>query len=203
MTAPNPPDAEVELLVREAQSGNEAAFRRLVERCYRQIHRWALVRTGDADDADDITQDVLVRLSTHLNRYDGRSRFTTWLYRVTANAAGGFFRRQLARRRADQRAHQEALDQQAPDPQRDASDPLARIHGVHVAGVVKLFFEALPARQREVLDLADLQGFGPSEIAEMLRMNPATVRAHLFRARRTLRARMLAEHPAMLEDLSS
>jgi len=202
VTAPNPPDDGLAALVREAQSGNEAAFRRLVERCYRQIHRWALVRTGDADDADDITQDVLVRLSTHLHRYDARSRFTTWLYRVTANAAGGFFRRRAARRRADQRAHQEVLDQQALDSERHAPDPLARIHGAHVAGVVKLFFDALPTRQREILDLADLQGYGPGEIAALLRMNPATVRAHLFRARRTLRSRMLAEHPELMEGLT-
>jgi len=187
----------LEALVREAQSGNEAAFRRLVERCYRQIHRWALVRTGDADDADDITQDVLVALSTHLDRYDGRSRFTTWLYRVTANTAGGFFRRRSARRRADQRSYEQASELQV-----EPADPLARIHRAHVAGVVKLFFDALPGRQREILDLADLQGFGPGEIAELLRMNPTTVRAHLFRARRTLRARMLAEHPGMLEDLN-
>jgi RNA polymerase sigma-70 factor (ECF subfamily) len=197
VTAPNPPDPGLEALVREAQSGDETAFRHLVERCYRQIHRWALVRTGDADDADDITQDVLVRLSTHLDRYDGRSRFTTWLYRVTANAAGGFFRRRSARRRADQRAHQQALE-----PDADPADPLARIHGAHVAGVVRLFFSALPARQREILDLADLQGYGPGEIADLLDMNPATVRAHLFRARRTLRSRMLAEHPALMEDLT-
>lgn len=197
MTAPNPPDQPLEMLVREAQSGDEAAFRRLVERCYRQIHRWALVRTGDADDADDITQDVLVRLSTHLYRYDGRSRFTTWLYRVTANTAGGFFRRRSARRRADQRSYERAAE-----PGAEPADPLARIHDANVAGVVKRFFDALPGRQREILDLADLQGFGPGEIADMLRMNPATVRAHLFRARRTLRTRMLAEHPALLEDLN-
>jgi RNA polymerase sigma-70 factor (ECF subfamily) len=71
-----------------------------------------------------------------------------------------------------------------------------------VAGVVKLFFDALPTRQREILDLADLQGYGSSEIAQLLDMNPATVRAHLFRARRTLRSRMLAEHPALMEDLT-
>ena len=197
MTAPNPPDQELEPLVREAQSGNEAAFRRLVERCYRQIHRWALVRTGDADDADDITQDVLVRLSTHLHRYDGRSRFTTWLYRVTANTAGGFFRRRSARQRADQRSHERASEAGV-----EPHDPLAQIHSADVAGVVKVFFDALPSRQREIVDLADLQGYGPGEIAQMLRMNPVTVRAHLFRARRTLRARMLAAHPSLLEDLT-
>jgi len=196
VAVPNPPDEVFEQLVRQAQSGDEEAFRRLVERCHTQVYRWALVRTGDADDADDVAQDVLVRLSTHLHRYDGRSRFTTWLYRVTANAAGGFFRRGAARRRMVERLSQWAADDGSAPP-----DPLGHVHTAEVAGVVKTFFDELPGRQREVLDLADLQGFAPNEIAEMLKIDPATVRAHLFRARRTLRARMLAEHPALLEDM--
>ena len=196
MTALNPPDEGLEHLVRQAQSGNEEAFRRLVERCHAQVYRWALVRTGDADDADDVAQSVLVRLSTHLDRYDGRSRFTTWLYRVTANAAGGFFRRGAARRRMVER-----LEQSGDPGVASPDDPKGRIHAANVAGVVRTFFDDLPPRQREVLDLADLQGFAPGEIAEMLKMNPVTVRAHLFRARRTLRARMLEEHAALLEDL--
>lgn len=196
MAAPNPPDDGLAALVREAQSGDEQAFRRLVERCYRQVFRWALVRTGDADDADDVTQNVLVRLSTHLGRYDGRSRFTTWLYRVTANAAGGFFRRRAARRRAVRQ-----LEQREPGPEPAGGDPLADIHAAHVASMVRSFFTDLPARQREILDLADLQGFGPSEIADMLGMNPVTVRAHLFRARRALRTRILEQHPALREEL--
>ncbi len=196
MTAPNPPDEGLDRLVRKAQSGNEEAFRRLVERCHAQVFRWALVRTGDADDADDVAQNVLVRLSTHLDRYDGRSRFTTWLYRVTANAAGGFFRRVAARRRAVERWEQSDSGADA-----GSADLLGRIHAADVAGVVRTFFDDLPTRQREILDLADLQGFAPGEIADMLKMNPATVRAHLFRARRTLRTRMLDQHPALLEGL--
>jgi len=196
VAVPNPPDEVFEQLVRQAQSGNEEAFRRLVERCHTQVYRWALVRTGDADDADDVAQDVLVRLSTHLDRYDGRSRFTTWLYRVTANAAGGFFRRGAARRRMVER-----LAQRGADPDAGPADPLGQVHTADLSGLVKAFVDELPVRQREVLDLADLQGYAPSAIAEMLKIDPATVRAHLFRARRTLRARMLAEHPALLEDL--
>lgn len=196
MAAPNPPDEDLEQLVRQAQSGNEEAFRRLVERCHTQVYRWALVRTGDADDADDVAQEVLVRLSTHLDRYDGRSRFTTWLYRVTANAAGGFSRRGAARRRMIAR-----IEQWGTDGTTAVADPLGQLHAANVARVARSFFDVLPPRQRAILDLADLQGFPPAEIAEMLKMNAVTVRAHLFRARRALRTRMLEEHPALLEDL--
>jgi RNA polymerase sigma-70 factor, ECF subfamily len=190
----HPPDDDLEPLVRRAQSGDEQAFGGLVDRCRPLVYRWALVRTGDADDADDVTQSVLVRLSTHLDRYDGRSRFTTWLYRVTANAAGGWFRLGGARRRAD-----EAFHTSAGDGDHDPADPLERIHARDMATVARSFFTDLPARQREIFDLADLQGFTPAEVSDMLRMNPATVRVHLLRARRALRQRMLERFPALRE----
>lgn len=49
------------------------------------VRRWALVHTGDSADADDLTQDVLVHMIRRLDRYGGRSAFTTWLYAVTRN----------------------------------------------------------------------------------------------------------------------
>ena len=196
VTTPHPPDDDLELLVRRAQSGDADAFDRLAATCRERVYRWALVRTGDADEADDITQDVLVRLSTHLDRYNGRSRFTTWLYRVTANAAGGWFRQAAARRRAAERFHTGAADTSG-----DSGHPLDRIHADDMASVARTFFADLPTRQREVFDLADLQGFTPAEVSEMLRMNPATVRVHLLRARRALRARLLERYPALAEEL--
>ena len=195
MTTPRSPDDDLELLVRQAQAGDAGAFDRLAARCRNRIYRWALVRTGDADEADDITQTVLLRLSTHLDRYDGRSRFTTWLYRVTANAAGGWFRRGAARRRAH-----EQFDTGTGDTRADPADPLDRIHAGNMAAVARTFFTDLPAKQREVFDLADLQGFTPAEVSEMLRMNQATVRVHLLRARRALRARLLQRFPALAEE---
>jgi RNA polymerase sigma-70 factor (ECF subfamily) len=60
-------------------------------------------------------------------------------------------------------------------------------------------FEELPERQRVIFDLADLQGYAQSEVAELLEMNPATVRAHLFKARRTIRRRLLEAAPELAE----
>jgi RNA polymerase sigma-70 factor (ECF subfamily) len=195
VTNPKPPDDELEILVHRAQAGEGEAFARLAERCRDRIYRWALVKTGDADDAEDITQNVLVRLSTHLDRYDGRSRFTTWLYRVTANSAGGLFRRQAARRRAADAWHTTRVDVAG-----DGVDRLDEIHASDMAGAVRSFFRDLPAKQRVVFDLADLQGFAPAEIGEMLTMNPVTVRVHLLRARRALRQRMLERFPALQDN---
>jgi RNA polymerase sigma factor (sigma-70 family) len=59
--------------------------------------------------------------------------------------------------------------------------------------VVTAYFRDLPARQREVFDLVEFQDYSPAEVAEMLEMNPTTVRANLFKARRTIRGRMIRE----------
>jgi RNA polymerase sigma factor (sigma-70 family) len=72
-------------------------------------------------------------------------------------------------------------------------ESLARIQAGAVAERVKKCFLKLPEMQRQIFNLADLQGFAPAEIAEMMEMNGATVRVHLLRARRTMRRWLLDE----------
>ncbi len=67
--------------------------------------------------------------------------------------------------------------------------------------VVRKFLEELTERQRGMMDLVDLQGYTPMEAAEMLGINPNTARVHLLRARRHMRASLLARKPHVLEDL--
>ena len=64
---------------------------------------------------------------------------------------------------------------------------------------MKTFLEELSERQREIFDLCDLQGFGAVEVSVMLGMEPVTVRSHLFRARKTIRKRILEGHPELVE----
>ncbi|HEX9580312.1 MAG TPA: RNA polymerase sigma factor [Gemmatimonadales bacterium] len=190
-------DEAIEQLVRQAQAGDAAVFDEVARACYDRIHRWALVRTGDEDDADDVTQAVLIQLHRRIGQWSGRSRFTTWLYRVTMNAAGSWQRNVAARGRLAGR-----IGEDTEVPEAGGGDPAQAAERAIVMDLVRSFFEALPGKQRQVFDLADLQGFGQSEIAEMLGINPATVRAHLFRARRAIRARILALDPTLREEIS-
>ena len=77
------------------------------------------------------------------------------------------------------------------------SAAVSRIHRTRVMDLVLAYFRALPARQREVFDLVDLQGYSPAEVATMLDLNPATVRASLFKARRTVRRKIFERHPEL------
>jgi RNA polymerase sigma-70 factor (ECF subfamily) len=182
-------------LVRKASDGDPDALRSLVEHAYPMVRRWALIHTGDPTEADDLTQDVLVHVIQRLDTFAGTSRFSTWLYTVTRNAATDRLRRQdrHARRLDDPRARTEATPGQADDPSTMADRR-------HISAVIGAFFEELPGRQREVFELAELQGLPSGEIAEILGIEAVSVRAHLFKARRKLRRRILESHPELAEE---
>jgi RNA polymerase sigma-70 factor (ECF subfamily) len=179
----------VDELARLAADGDEAAFDALVRQCYRRIYRWALVRVGEPDDAEDITQEVLVRLYRHLSSWEGRGRFATWLYGVTRNAAASH----TVRSRGQDRRRD--IDRATRAVGGVENEILGRMHAEGVVEMIDLLLVELPARQRELFDLIDVQGFTPVEVAEMLDMNPSTVRVHLFRARRRLRGWILEHDP--------
>jgi RNA polymerase sigma-70 factor (ECF subfamily) len=161
---------------------------------YRQIHRWALGVARDPDDADDVVQDVLVQLHNRLESYEGKSQFATWLFKVTRNVALGQQRKATRRRRL-------MLGFRRGRTESDFSREhvLEHLETSQAVAQIRTLFEQLPARQRQVFDLADLQGHNPKEIGKMLGMNPVTVRANLCKARRTIRGKMLERFPEMVE----
>lgn len=189
------PNEPLEALVRRAQGGERAAFEELVRRTYSQVYRWALAHTGDDDDADDVTQEVLLRLHTRLKSYSGRSRFTTWLFQVTRNAALEL-RRKKSRvmRLAERTGRLQEVERHEP------ADKIEEMATASLTEVVRALFRCLPDRQRQVFDLADLQGYSPGEIGEMLDMNPVTVRANLCKARRAIRTTILDRYPELAKE---
>ncbi len=186
---------QVQPLIPLVQSGDRGALDRLVRTCRQQVYRWALSRTADPDDADDVTQEVLMRLEQTVGTYRGDSRFTTWLYRLTGNVAIDFHRGQTRRAKLAER-------EAAMSPDTVWGDRLSDIHTSDVVRLVRVFFLKLPEQQREVFDLVDLQGFTPAEVGQMIDMKGTTVRAHLFKARRTIRRRIIMEVPTLGEEFS-
>jgi RNA polymerase sigma-70 factor (ECF subfamily) len=165
---------------------------------YRQIYRWALGMTGDPDDADDVTQEVVVRMQRRLGSYAAKSQFSTWLFQVTRNTALGI-RRKIARRRR-------LLFGGRPIDDREGisnEHALEQMQRSQVLDQVRTLYEQLPPRQRQVFDLADLQGIAPNEIGKLLRMNPATVRANLYKARRAIRSKIMERFPEMEEGTNA
>jgi RNA polymerase sigma-70 factor, ECF subfamily len=189
-----PDDTELALLVRRVRGGNAGAFEELVRRVHARLRRWAQSFTGDADDAEDVAQLVLLRLHAHVGKFEGRSRLTSWLYRVTHNVA-------LDRRRLEARRAALLETEQSLGVERVQDDPTAA-DAEKLERLVRSYFAALPARQRQVFELVDLRGNDASSVANQLGIKPSTVRVLLLNARRTIRLRMLSEHPNLLEEFT-
>lgn len=183
-------------LVEEARAGDEAALRSLVETVYPLVRRWALIHLGEPADADDLTQDVLVRMIRSLGGFRGTSGFKTWLYALTKNAATD------RRRRRDRRTRlaeaMSATPERLPAPSEDASRMVER---KELRLILDGFFGELPTRQREAFELVELEGLTANEAAELLGVEAVSVRAHLFKARRRLRSLILESRPELTEEM--
>lgn len=185
-----------ESLVARACEGEHAAVETLAARARPLVYRWALVQLGDADGAEDVAQSVLITLTSQLGGFRGEARFTTWLYQVTRNVVLDVGRRRT--RRKAKLAHHAPRD--APEATDVTEAQHRAIDTARLAQFVRRAFDALPERQREILDLVDLQGYPATEAAKMVGIEASTARVHLLRARRAIRDHILATHPALVED---
>jgi RNA polymerase sigma-70 factor, ECF subfamily len=179
-------DAALETLVERIRESEADDIDELLHRVRPLVYRWVIVQTADADEAEDITQKVLMRVHAQLNRFRGRSLFTTWLYRVTVNAIAEDRRSRGIWKRFIERWRTSGLDEGVEE------DVLARIEDVRARERLRTLLRDLTRPQRALVDLVDLQEFTPAEAAAMLDMNANTARVHLMRARRILRTRILA-----------
>ncbi|WP_419860901.1 RNA polymerase sigma factor [Candidatus Palauibacter sp.] len=181
-------DREILDLARRAGKGERGARERLAGALRPLVCRWALVMTGDPDDAEDVAQLVLMKALDSIASFDGRSRVTSWVYRITRNASLDHQRARRQERRLAEKAEWLAEAQAA-----ELEDPLDEIEMKRTLRLIRALVTELPLMQREVFDLVDLQGLRPGEAARLLEMNPNTLGVHLFRARRRMRKEMLAK----------
>ena len=172
------PDAE---LVRRAQQGDAAAFDFLVRRYFRAVYAIALAETRDPRDAEDVSQETMIRALERLDDCRQPDRFNAWLFRIARNSARSHGRREAVRATSSLDLAQSASSDS--DPSRDAER--AELRNRLTAALA-----TLTGIQREVVLLHDLEQWKHREIAESLGIPEGTVRSHLFFARRALRAQL-------------
>ena len=166
----------------QVQSGDHAAYARLVGRHLTGLHRFAQRMLRNNADAEDVAQDALLRVWQHAARWEpGRVRFTTWLYRIAHNLCIDRYRRN-GRASVDGAFDVEAvIDEQAVEGHRHIDRGQRSAH-------VRRALSALPERQRTALVLCFFQGFSNQEAAAILDVTVDALESLLSRARRALRA---------------
>src|ERR671937_3329740 len=195
-------------LLTAAQRGDEGAFDRLVEPYRGELQAHAYQMVGSLHDAEDATQEAMIRAWRGIGRFEGRSSLRTWLYTITTNSSLRLIERRPKRvlpiefgppadphEPTGKPLVESAWVEPFPDDRLAAdqteTSPEARYEqreSVELAFTAAL--QHLPALQRAALIMTDVLGFSPGEVAEELERSPASIYSALQRARKATEQRL-------------
>ncbi|MBV9108603.1 MAG: sigma-70 family RNA polymerase sigma factor [Gemmatimonadetes bacterium] len=173
--APAPDDEPA--LVERVRGGDAAAFETLVNRYMRRAFAVAYRLMGQKEDAEDLVQETFMAVLQRIGTFEAGRPFAPWFFRILVNR-GLNARKARSLRTVDEIPESTAAH--GPTPEREAERTELRDR-------LRTAMAALPARQRVIVELFELEGFGGPEIAEILEISDGTVRWHLHEARKTLK----------------
>lgn len=170
-------------LVERHRHGDEEAFQELYARFERLVYNLALRMAGRPEDAEDLAQEVFLRIHRKLDGFRGASSLKTWVFRVALNCCRSRLRRRVrwAGKRVDGEGLLDRVPDTAPGPEERALD---RAIGRRLTAAL---YE-VPVVYREAVVLRDIQGLSYEEIAEVVDVRIGTVRSRIARGRERLRA---------------
>jgi len=183
-----PSDGE---LIQLAQAGNLSAFEQLVQRYDRRVLTIAASYVHSSDDAKDIYQEVFLRVYRSLGKFESRSEFSTWLYRITTNVC-------LSHRSRAKRHQHESLagETDGEDGAYHAERAVAErttdgdVHRREITERVAGALKVLSPRQRLVFTLRHYEGFKLREIADLMNVAEGSVKKYLFEATTRMRGEL-------------
>jgi RNA polymerase sigma-70 factor (ECF subfamily) len=174
-------------LARRIALGDRAAFRDFVESHKRPVYALAYRIAGNHADAEDISQDVFVKMIRSAASYDGSSRLSTWVYRITANTAIDHLRR---RRQAPASYREVPIDDPAQGAARDevvsGRNPAREAEASLLRTRIERALARVSERERAAFVLRHYHDLDIKEIAEALDISLGAVKSYLFRAVRKL-----------------
>jgi len=183
------------LLVRRCVSGDAAAWEEIVQKYHRRIYNICYRFAGSGDDAEDLTQEVFIKMYRTLNSYDvDRGAFMTWVTTITRNLLVDHFRKTKQERMTDSldtvsSDHEDAMALSEKIPDRGLSQD-SRVQSRETGETVHLALQKLSPELREAVILRDLQDMDYREIATVLKVPEGTVKSRINRGRAEL-ARLL------------
>ena len=170
------PSDTTEHLIERVKTGDTRAFERLISEHYRFIYKTAFRWLGHKSDAEDVTQAVCIRLVDAVARFDGRSKFTSWLYSVTLNAV-----RDLQRSHKRQGKHIQAVSYVAREEIDATQEDQLRVNDIW------RIVRQLPEKQRDAVMLVFGEQLSQAEAAVIMGCKEVTVSWHIHNARKSLK----------------
>lgn len=177
-----------EVLIKRAQSGDNAAFDCLMDGYFKKLYNIAFRMAGNADDAADMTQEIMIKLFKNISSFSGNSKFSTWVYRVATNTCLDELKK-LKRHKnlsidkdieTDEGEFSYEVEDTSPVPEQLAEQK-------ELKTIVASAIGMLSPDHKAVLVLRDIQGFSYDEIARIVGCSEGTVKSRISRARAQLK----------------
>lgn len=168
------------MLIHRCKKGDLAAFEILIFRYQKKTYNIALGMVGNIEDAKDVAQDSLIKAFQNIKTFKGKSKFSTWLYRITINTSKDFLRKKRNRMAVENIDAVEEIQDKALEPSEQLEQTQERKRIMQAIG-------QLNEEYRDIIVLRDLQGFSYQEIADLLLINLGTVKSRISRGRYQLR----------------
>lgn len=189
-------DPSDEILMHRYLEGQPYAFQMLLQRYGGRVYNFIVRRTGDRQQAEDLVQEVFLRIVRRADSFRGESKFSTWMYTIARNLCVDASRRSYHRRvvQLDQPAHRGEEDgptliDQSADP---GPTPDRRAEDLRFRDDLQKALDSLPAEQREVFVMREFEGLRFREIAEVVGAPENTIKSRMRYALEGLRSRLSA-----------
>jgi len=171
----------------ETRKGDRNAFRVLVDRHSRPVFRLAYRMTGNEQDAEDVVQETFLRAYKQIGQFDGRSSFSTWLYRICSNCSLDLIRARKTREKQREPLGEEKTTSWIDTVATRAPDPERLTHSSHIARLLGPAMEQLSEMERIAFTLRHFEGCNVEEIARTLGVQQNAAKHSVFRAVQKLR----------------
>jgi RNA polymerase sigma-70 factor (ECF subfamily) len=172
--------------VERARSGDSDAFRLLVEQHSRAIFRLAFRMTGNEEDAEDVVQETFLRAYRQITRYEARSSFSTWLYRIASNYSLDLIRMRKHREEKREYGGTEGQDLLQSMPE-TGPGPDRVLYSSQMKDRVNAALDELSTQERKAFVLRHLEGLSIEEIGQVLGTGTNATKHSIFRAVQKLR----------------
>lgn len=182
MSTPGSPSDSIDALIQRCLAGEQSAWEQIVRQHWRKVFNIAYKFTGKHDEAEDLTQDVFLKIFKSLNTFDRRANFQTWLVSVSRNLCIDHYR--------SVRKERETIDRDVDagnlSPVAQTTSPVAALEHRDRVELLKTALAKLPPALRQAVLLRDIQELSYQEIAERQHLPEGTVKSRINRGRTEL-----------------
>lgn len=181
-------------LIRRFKQGDKESFKGLVEKYQSRIYRIVLAMIGDRNDAEDLCQDIFVKVYRYLPRFRGESKFYTWLYRITINTC---INAQNGKKRKPSTVSLSHPAKEGQDPlssriQEDSSRcSLEILENKELGTKIKAAINSLSDGMKELVILREIEDLSYKQLADVFQCSKGTIKSRLFRAREKLKKQLI------------